>query len=180
MTEVSSSGPFVNSPDDDFVRFYEATFARLVAAIRVSGANLSDAEDVVQEAFARTYAHWERVREGANPSGYVYRAALRLHRRRQLRRPTSLMGVTPETNDPASEVVTALLLRETIAKMPRRQRQCVALCLLIGLTDREASRLLGLRAVTVRTHLHNARATLRQALSPNTTAEPEASTSPPQ
>ncbi|MCA1692656.1 MAG: hypothetical protein LC733_10840 [Actinobacteria bacterium] len=49
----------------------------------LTGARRDDAEDVAQEAFARTLSRWRRVRTGSNPPGYVYRVAFRLLRRAQ-------------------------------------------------------------------------------------------------
>src|SRR5205823_3740447 len=52
-------------------------------ALRVAGTiDRAAAEDIAQEAFARTLGHWRRVRQGTNPAGYVYRVAFRLLRRR--------------------------------------------------------------------------------------------------
>src|SRR5438105_3769771 len=62
----------------DFVEVYRAHYGRLVRALELAGAGRATAEDLAQEAFARTYRHWRRVREGLNPSGYPYRVAFRL------------------------------------------------------------------------------------------------------
>ena len=64
----------------DFVTVYEAHYPRLVRALEIGGLDRPTAEDVAQEAFARTLGHWRRVRLGTNPPGYVYRTAFRLSR----------------------------------------------------------------------------------------------------
>ena len=73
---------------DDFVTVYEAHYPRLVRALEIGGLDRPAAEDVAQEAFARTLGHWRRVRLGTNPPGYVYRTAFRLSRSRWRREDT--------------------------------------------------------------------------------------------
>ena len=60
---------------DDFVDLFVSHYSRLVAALRLGGADAASGEDLAQEAFARTLGHWRRVRHGSNPAGYVYRVA---------------------------------------------------------------------------------------------------------
>ena len=67
---------------DDFVDLFTSQYSRLVGVLRISGAHGTAAEDLAQEAFARTLGHWRRVRQGSNPAGYVYRVAFRLLKRR--------------------------------------------------------------------------------------------------
>lgn len=156
-------GARIVRPDSDgFERFYADSFPRLVTALQISGATLQQAEDSVQEAFARTYLKWPRIETGTNPTGYVYRVAIRLHRRSRLR--PSFPTAPPVPSDLAATTVTAIVIRQTIAAMPLRQRHCVALCLLLDLDPNQAARILKIRASTVRTHLHNGRRALAKAL----------------
>jgi RNA polymerase sigma factor (sigma-70 family) len=50
----------------------------LVRALVLAGAPLPLAEDLAQDAFARMFTHWWRVRTGSSPAGYAYRSAFRL------------------------------------------------------------------------------------------------------
>ena len=61
---------------EDFAELFHTQYPRVVRALVLAGA--ADAEDIAQEAFARTLRHWRRVRTGANPAGYVFRVAFRL------------------------------------------------------------------------------------------------------
>jgi RNA polymerase sigma factor (sigma-70 family) len=150
------------SADDDFVELYRSTYPRLVAALRAAGVPGGEADDVAQEAFARTWARWSRVRMGSNPAGYAYRIAFRLLGRR-LRRPVTL-GRPAQEEDWESAAAADLAVRAAVAAMPIRRRSCVALCLLLGFSDREAARMLRIRPGTVRSHLHAGRRALEQAL----------------
>lgn len=145
---------------DDFVDLFTSHYQKLVGVLRVTGAvDKAAAEDVAQEAFARTLRHWRRVRHGSNPAGYVYRVAFRLlHRRGGL--PTSSLDDVDVpatglgTDDAAVANVSAA---RALAVMPPRRRACAALCWYLGFTSEEAGDILGIDAATVRTHLERAR-----------------------
>jgi hypothetical protein len=78
------AGPtYANLPlpeTDDFVELFRMHYPRLVRALVLAGSSTPGAEDLAQEAFARTFRHWRRVRGGTNPAGYVYRTGFRLLR----------------------------------------------------------------------------------------------------
>ncbi len=148
---------------DDFVDLFTSQYPKLVAVLRVAGAvDRATAEDVAQEAFARTLGHWRRVRQGTNPPGYLYRVAFRLLGRRGGLRASPLDEVDEgdipssarSTEDAAIENVSAAT---ALAAMPPQRRACAALCFYLGFTSEEAADVLGIGAATVRTHLGRAR-----------------------
>jgi RNA polymerase sigma factor (sigma-70 family) len=148
--------------DGDFVAVYKTHYPRLVRALELSGANRVAAEDVAQEAFARTLWHWQRVRRGTNPSGYVYRVAFRILRRDRNRRLPPIDAST--TPDFATEVALSLEIERAIRAMPLAQRRCAVLCLVIGASTKDTARVLGIAQSTVRKQIERARSDLRQAL----------------
>ena len=148
---------------DDFVDLFTAQYAKLVGVLRVSGAEPSTAEDIAQEAFARTLTHWRRVRHGTNPAGYVYRVAFRLLQRRskELREwpadddsDADLPSTEASTEDTAIANVTA---HQALDAMPPRRRACAVLCWYLGFTSEDAADILGIDASTVRKQLQRAR-----------------------
>jgi len=165
----TTTAPIPEARSDDFVDLFQSQYPKLVGVLRVAGAvDHAAAEDLAQEAFARTLGHWRRVRQGTNPAGYVYRVAFRLLRRRG-GLPTSPLddmdppstGVTTEDNAVAN--VTAA---HALAAMPPRRRACAALCWYLGFGSQEAADILGIDAATVRTHLERARAAAQPLSSP--------------
>src|SRR4051794_23618160 len=81
---------------DDYVELYRHHYGRLIRALELAGAAPPTAEALAQEAFARTYRHWRRVREGLNPIGYPYRVAFRLlSRDRRGRRVDAAVSLPP-------------------------------------------------------------------------------------
>lgn len=156
---------------DGFVALYEAHYARLVRVLVAGGASSEDAEDVAQEAFARTLARWRRVRRGTNPAGYVYTVAFRLARRRRAvvlvlddgsgALSSALEAPGPGEGDVAALASTRSDLMASIAAMPTGRRACALLCLVADLAPRDAGRALGIAESTVRKQLERARAELR-------------------
>jgi len=148
---------------DDFVIVYEAHYPRLVRALQIGGLDRAAAEDVAQEAFARTLGHWRRVRLGTNPPGYVYRTAFRLSRN-HWKREDSLEPEHASRNDTAAEAVSNLALEAALSRMPARRRACAMLCFVVGLTPKETARSLGIAEGTVRKQLGLARDDLKHLL----------------
>jgi RNA polymerase sigma factor (sigma-70 family) len=148
---------------DDFVTTYEVHYPRLVRALQIGGLDKTSAEDVAQEAFARTLGHWRRVRLGTNPPGYVYRTAFRLSRS-QWKQENLPEVERPSRDDTAAEAVAKLGLAEALGAMPSRRRACAMLCFVAGLSPKEAARALGITEGTVRKQLGHARDDLKPLL----------------
>lgn len=181
VTDASAS--FLNHPpapsreatlpqleSDDFVECYQLHYPRLVRALCLAGAPPPVAEDLAQEAFARMFLHWRRVRAGASPAGYAYRTAFRLlHRSRRARNTLALAaadgrGAVPAATGPEGAVTTRITAAEAVASMPPRRRACAVLCLVVGLPTSVAASSLGIAESTVRKHVSDAREDLRRAL----------------
>ncbi|HVB01629.1 MAG TPA: sigma factor-like helix-turn-helix DNA-binding protein [Acidimicrobiales bacterium] len=148
--------------DEDFVATYKAHYPRLVRALELSGASRPSAEDVAQEAFARALVHWDRVRSGTNPAGYVYRVAFRLTRRSSFRKPPLVEEhATPTVDDEATLHVGIEMGLKT---MPAARRRCAVLCLIVGMSTKDAAGTLHIAESTVRKQIERARKDLRIAL----------------
>ena len=63
---------------DDFDAFYLATRQRLLHQMYAMTGNLADAQDCVQEAYARAWQHWSVVAEHANPEAWLRTVAWRI------------------------------------------------------------------------------------------------------
>jgi len=136
-----------------------------VRALELSGADRASAEELAQEAFARTLVHWARVRTGANPAGYVFTTAFRLLRRTWRRPRTAVLVDEPAASaDVAGEAVTVVAVERALRALPARRRACAVLCFVVGLSPKEAARALGIAEGTVRKQLELARDGLRGSL----------------
>lgn len=150
---------------DDFGGFYAARKDAVLRAVAVATGSRAAAEDAVAEAFTRACDRWDTVREHPNPTAWVLRTALNTQRswwRRLVREvpgdPPDLPAAAPESLDLSAE------LRGLVARLPRRQREVVALRVLADLSAEETAQLLDISAATVHVHLHRALTTLRAQL----------------
>lgn len=156
----------VNAIDADrewLGRFFDARHAILIRfALRLSH-DRDEAFDLVQEAFVRALHGIRRIPAGDEAAtAWMYRVITNLahdrYRRRRVREfAAMLIGRRRKTADPADAIVSAQSVRSALATLPPRQRAVVALCELEGLSAKETAAALGIREVTVRWHLKQAR-----------------------
>jgi DNA-directed RNA polymerase specialized sigma24 family protein len=64
--------------DDSFAAFYTASYHRLLGQLFAVTGDLAEAENVLQEAYARAFVRWSRVRAYDLPEAWVRRVALNL------------------------------------------------------------------------------------------------------
>ena len=146
-----------------FEDFYRTSYASVARALVIVAGSMAGAEELAQDAFARTYERWDRVAGMGSPAGYVYRAALNLHRSRLRRASVALRhaghGAVP-TSVPEPGVRHEV--REMLASLPRAQREALMLVEWLGYSAEEAARILGVRPSSVRGRVHRARQSLRE------------------
>lgn len=63
-----------------FEDFFAAEHLRLRRALYLVTGSLSEADEVAQEALVRTWERWDRVGAMRDPTGYLYRTAMNVHR----------------------------------------------------------------------------------------------------
>lgn len=67
------------SVPDSFEDFYRENRDRLFRALLVVTRDRHQADELVQESFARVWARWDRVASMDKPAGYLFRVALNTH-----------------------------------------------------------------------------------------------------
>jgi DNA-directed RNA polymerase specialized sigma24 family protein len=151
-----------------FEEFFHAQYPGLVRALYLLTGDLDEAEELAQATMARIYERWDRVRATESPAGYLYRAAVNLHRqhRRHLAvraRRLLIMAVHAKSAEPPG-LGARLELADAIASLPAGQRQAFMLVEWLGLSSGEAASILQIAPASVRTRIHRARAALRERL----------------
>lgn len=158
----------------ELAQLYKTWFPRVCRWIRALGGPGIDAEDLAQEVFIvvqRKLGRFDRV----NLAGWLYRIAdltVRDHRRRawhRRRAPRSsdaaLGELAPSSDGPDEQLACKqreLYLCQLIRQLNPRWRDSLLLFDVAGLSGDEVSRLQGLPAATVRTHLSRARKEIRR------------------
>jgi RNA polymerase sigma-70 factor (ECF subfamily) len=138
-----------------FGTLVERSWSELVTLARGILAADADAEDIVQEALVHAWTRLWMLRRPERFGAWMRRIVARrclshARRSRPLRRSGELAEVPASGATPDAGLDTARLL-STLAP---RQRAVLYLTWMEGCTDREAGRILGLRAATVRVHRH--------------------------
>jgi RNA polymerase sigma-70 factor (ECF subfamily) len=146
---------------------------RLYRAARSLTGSREDAEDLVQETFARVLRK-PRILRSEDDLGYLLRVLRNTFisaRRTAARRPQT--GAPPETlelvEDPSAAQpearIEAAELYGAIAALPPDFRDAVVAIDVMGLSYREAARALRVREATITTRLHRGRQRIARALS---------------
>ena len=129
----------------EFSELYHGTFHRLVLELRPAFASVEEASTAVQDAFARAYLRWNRVRRADDPEAWVRCAALRFAaRRRPIRVDTP---VDEPGSDPLSPLPAAL------RHLPPRQREVILLHHVAELPVSVIARQLGTSEATISARL---------------------------
>jgi len=146
-----------------FEAFFRAEHPRLLRALYLLAGSLAEADELAQEAMARVFERWDRVRVMASPVGYVYRVALNLHRSRARRLGVLARRVVgwERPRDPMELVETRAEILRLLSGLPPGQREALVLVGWLGMTSEEAGAVLGIEPVSVRVRVARARATLR-------------------
>lgn len=148
---------------EDFEAFFDATWSRAVRMVSRMGLNRQDSEDVVLDAMAVVYDRWARVRELPYREAWMLKVAanraLRELRKVNRKRPSPSLAVPTD-----EEVVLRVSVQNGISRLPRRQRQVIALRYLADLSEDEVAEALQLSVGTVKQHASRGRAELRNAL----------------
>jgi RNA polymerase sigma-70 factor (sigma-E family) len=157
----------VNEEQHEFASFYEEARADCYRTILAVTGDVRTAEDLTAEAFARAWAAWRRIRRHPAPRAWVIRTALNANvsawRRSRHEIPVAnYSDLGRQQQSPDSEVDPALMA--VLLRLPRRQREVVALRIFMDLDGAATARALGITPGTVTAHLARAMETLRAEL----------------
>ncbi|WP_042405106.1 SigE family RNA polymerase sigma factor [Streptacidiphilus carbonis] len=159
-----------DEPSVDFDGFYAATYRRTVGQVYAMTGSMNEAEDCVQEAYARAWQRWSRVSRLGAPEVWVrtvaYRLSVsswrkavnRLSAHRRDRTPAMVQGLNPDH----------LALVAALRKISADQRESIVLHHLVGLSVDEIAAQCGVPAGTVKARLSRGRKALAPHLSEHT------------
>ena len=155
-----------SNEEAEFTAFFRASWEPCLRAVTVVVGSPERAEDQVAEAFARAWRAWPQVSCHSAPRAWVVRVALNTGVswwRRWRSRELPLAGHDrPAPAEPGDGLDAALLA--ALRRLPSRQREVIALRILLDLDTDTIARQLGIAPGTVRAHLSRGVAALRQEL----------------
>jgi len=147
---------------------YHACYRRLVTQLYAFTTDLTEAQDVVQEAFARALARPQGLVDIESPEAWLRTVAINVVRRRWRRRKvldTILLRDRPVQQHVASAPGPERAdLREALARLPRAYREVIVLHYFADLPVDEVARLLSVPVGTVKSRLSRGRSALAARL----------------
>lgn len=149
-----------------FEAFFLEERVELFRALCLITRDRHEAEELTQDAFVRVLERWDRVGGMDDPRSYLYRTAMNAlrsrYRRARLAARRAIRISRPA--DAIADVDDRDVAARALARLPSRQRAAVVLVDLLGYPSKEAARLLGIRASTVRMHTSRAHAALKETM----------------
>jgi RNA polymerase sigma factor (sigma-70 family) len=156
----------------DFAEFYRRSRDECLHTVLVSVGNQDTAQDLVAEAFARAWASWRTVSEHPAPKAWVVRTALNANvsrwrlRRREIAVPDpATVAGTPAADSASGSFIDSTIMA-AVMRLPARQRQVIALRMILDLDTARTAEVLGIAPGTLMSHLGRAITTLRDELKP--------------
>ena len=153
-------------PTEAFDAFYTSEAPRLVRQLHAMTGDMSEAQDCVQEAFARAWQRWSTVSAYDAPAAWVRQVAWRLavSRFRRLRVGIGLLRLHGPPDDVPALTPDRVALVAALQQLPEPQRRAIVLHHLAGLSIEEISSEVGAPTGTVKARLSRGRAALASLL----------------
>lgn len=153
----------------DFDEFYRATAPRVVHLVYATTGDLALAQDCAQDAYARAWQQWEKLRHYDEPIAWVRTVARRLaisqwRRRERERQALTRIPDRASVPSPADAVVDSVTVREALATLSPEHREVLALFYIQDLTIAQIAHELDAPAGTVKARLSRGRAALAARL----------------
>ncbi|MGW3203681.1 SigE family RNA polymerase sigma factor [Streptomyces sp. NPDC001135] len=153
-----------------FASYVRARQPVLLRTARSLTANLSDAEDLLQTALAKTYVAWERIEDQRALDGYVRRALLNTRTSQWRKRRVDEFSCdelpepepVPGDGDPAERQALHDAMWQAVMRLPARQRAMVVLRYYEDLSEAQTAEVLGVSVGTVKSAVSRALGKLRE------------------
>jgi RNA polymerase sigma-70 factor (ECF subfamily) len=160
--------------DREFLDFFADEFWSLRRVGFLLTGDWGEAEELAQEAMARTFAAWPRVRGYDHPAAFARRVLPNRHRsllRRALVEARHLLASRPEEHHQPDFGGDDLVLWRALRRLPARQRTAIVLRYYLDLPEAEVARQLGVPVGTAKSLVHRGLARLRTRLGATYAAE---------
>jgi RNA polymerase sigma-70 factor (sigma-E family) len=154
---------------DEYAAFVAARSHALLRSAYLLTGDQQLAEDLVQEALARTHRAWSRLEHAGNAEAYarriMYHLQVSMWRRRKV--VEVLPGDLPEprdrrNHDDAESITQRMAVEQSLRSLSPRQRAVVVLRYFDDYTEAEAAELLGVSVSTIKTQTSRALEHLRK------------------
>jgi RNA polymerase sigma-70 factor, ECF subfamily len=150
----------------EFTRFYQASFPRLVGQLCAMTGDQAEAQDAVQEAFARAWTRRGKISRSGSPEAWIRVTAWRIaaSRWRRAREGTRLMRLACPPESTAGPDPDRVAFVAALRQVPDEQRRALVLYHVCDLTVDQIAAETGVRPGTVKARLARGRAALQPYL----------------
>jgi RNA polymerase sigma-70 factor (sigma-E family) len=160
----------VTDRDEGLRLLYERKHADMVRFAAFLTGDVSTAEDIAQDAFAKVFDAWDRIDDLERVDAYLKSTVVNLvrggHRKQQIaeRQPRNHLTVVASAEDDAVGQLGRERVLEAVAALPMRQRACVVMRHWMRMTESEIAEVLELSVGSVRTHIKRGTESLKASL----------------
>ncbi|MCU4187178.1 SigE family RNA polymerase sigma factor [Acidiferrimicrobium sp. IK] len=164
----------MSAAEEQFRQFVRSRAAPLHRTAYLLCGDWHLADDLVQEALAKTFRHWRRVQLADSPDAYVRRILINeanrhFKRNRHAATPVDVQTRSHDPADPSQPDASGGLARRdlllaALLALPERQRATVVLRHLEGMTEAETAAILGCSEGTVKSQTFRALHTLNDLI----------------
>ncbi|HHU11554.1 MAG TPA: SigE family RNA polymerase sigma factor [Intrasporangiaceae bacterium] len=153
----------------DFDAFYRGTASRVIHVVYAATGDLGLAQDCAQEAYARAWQQWEKLRSYDEPLSWVRTVARRLaisqwRKGEAERRAFSRAHQAEPAPSHADRTVDAVAVRQALADLPPDQREVLSLFYLADQSIEQIAAELDAPTGTIKARLHRGRSALATRL----------------
>lgn len=153
----------------EFAAFCTEQHPRLVGVLALYTGDRDLAHDLAQEALARLWRDWRRLRRASSPGAYAYRTAINLANdhfrgRAVRRRHRDRVAARHETVQHDPDTAEAVAMRAAVAALPQRKRTALVLRYFADQTVATTAEAMGIPENTVKSLTRRALDDLRSVL----------------
>lgn len=165
MAVEARQGAGVADERGEFDAFYRRERTAVYEALAFTLGEADLAAEAADEAMARAFQRWARIRRYDNPAGWAYRVGLnwavsRIRRRRRVRS----VAEVPDGSGQADPPLLDEQLAAAVAALPVKQRSVVVLRCHLDWSVPQIAAALGVADGTVKSRLHRGLAGVREQL----------------
>jgi RNA polymerase sigma-70 factor (sigma-E family) len=154
--------------DEAIESLFHACYPHLVRSGYALTGDWGLAEQLAQEAYLRLWRRWRWLADPQAAPAYLRRTVVNLSRETIRRRIAERRALGRRQDDEQAAAVpdaaAALELRQALAGLPIRKRECVVLRYLLGLSEAETAAALAVSVGTVKSQTHKGLRMLRDRL----------------
>jgi RNA polymerase sigma-70 factor (sigma-E family) len=157
----------VSTADEAVDALYRAHGLRIVRLAYLLTGDAAVAEEIAQEGFVRLWRSWDRIRDADAAYAYLRSTVVNLSRSLLRRKALEVRHRVTRRVDAVEieDVAGRIDALHAVARLPSRQRACVALRFFEDMTEAETAHALGITVGTVKSQTHKALRRLGELMS---------------